>query len=56
MDVCHHTVTAWVIRADLAQHDIAAQRWELEALARGAKVKFGDIPMQYEQVHDWAGF
>ncbi|MGB8665698.1 MAG: replication endonuclease, partial [Serratia inhibens] len=45
-----------VIRADLAQHDIAAQRWELEALARGAKVKFGDISMQYEPVSDWAGF
>ena len=44
------------IRADLAQHDIAAQRWELEALARGAKVKFGDISMQYEPVNDWAGF
>jgi hypothetical protein len=44
------------IRADLAQHDIAAQRWELEVLARGAKVKFGDISMQYEPVNDWAGF
>ena len=44
------------IRADLARHDIAAQCWELEALARGAKVKFGDISMQYEPVNDWAGF
>ncbi|MGP3249889.1 replication endonuclease [Serratia marcescens] len=45
-----------VIRADLALHDIAAKRWELEALARGAKVKFGDISMQYSPVNDWAGF
>ncbi|MBH3270014.1 replication endonuclease [Serratia marcescens] len=45
-----------VIRADLALHDIAAKRWELEALARGAKVKFGDISMQYASVNDWAGF
>lgn len=44
------------IRVDLARHDIAAQRWELEALARGAKVKFGDISMQYAPVNDWAGF
>ncbi|CAI0931272.1 Bacteriophage replication gene A protein (GPA) [Serratia plymuthica] len=45
-----------VIRADLALHDIAAKRWELEALARGAKVKFGDISMEYALVNDWAGF
>ncbi|CAI0904299.1 replication endonuclease [Serratia proteamaculans] len=45
-----------VIRADLALQDIAAKRWELEALARGAKVKFGDISMQYAPVNDWAGF
>ena len=44
------------IRADLARHDIAAQRWELEALARGAKVKFGDISMQYAPVNEWSGF
>ncbi|HEJ8088361.1 TPA: replication endonuclease [Serratia liquefaciens] len=44
------------IRADLARHDIAAQRWELEALACGAKVKFGDISMEYEPVNDWSGF
>jgi hypothetical protein len=44
------------IRADLALHDIAAQRWELEALARGAKVKFVDISMQYELVNDSSGF
>ncbi|MCS4318492.1 hypothetical protein M2407_002832 [Serratia sp. BIGb0234] len=44
------------IQADLALHDIVAQRWELEALARGAKVKFGDLSMQYEPVNDWAGF
>ncbi|MNF01584.1 hypothetical protein D3C80_2005940 [compost metagenome] len=45
-----------VIRADLALHDIAAKRWELEALARGAKIKFGDISMQYAPVDDSTGF
>ncbi|GAA3589008.1 replication endonuclease [Gibbsiella greigii] len=44
------------IRADLAQHDIDAERWELEALARGASVKFGDISVRYEMLGDWNGF
>jgi hypothetical protein len=44
------------IYSALAQQNIKAERWELEALVRGAKVKFGDISMQYEPVKDWASF
>ncbi|WP_274871580.1 replication endonuclease [Serratia marcescens] len=44
------------IYSKLALHGIEPTRWELEALARGAKVKFGDISMHYPAVSDWAGF
>nr|EJC0200758.1 replication endonuclease [Serratia marcescens] len=44
------------IYSELALHGIEPTRWELEALARGAKVKFGDISMHYPAVNDWAGF
>ena len=44
------------IYSELALHGIEPTRWELEALARGAKVKFGDISMHYPAVSDWAGF
>ncbi|WP_413514417.1 replication endonuclease [Serratia proteamaculans] len=44
------------IYSELALQNIIPERWELEALARGAKVKFGDISMQYAPVNDWAGF
>ncbi|CUY15634.1 Bacteriophage replication gene A protein (GPA) [Serratia marcescens] len=44
------------IYSELALHGIEPTRWELEALARGAKVKFGDISMYYPQVKDWADF
>lgn len=44
------------IYSELALQNIVPERWELEALARGAKVKFGDISMQYAPVNDWAGF
>ncbi|MFP8410693.1 replication endonuclease [Serratia marcescens] len=44
------------IYSELALHGIEPTRWELEALARGAKVKFGDISMHYPTVSDWAGF
>ncbi|HGE6737261.1 TPA: replication endonuclease [Serratia marcescens] len=44
------------IYSELALHGIEATRWELEALARGTKVKFGDISMYYPAVSDWAGF
>ncbi|CAI1192285.1 replication endonuclease [Serratia ficaria] len=44
------------IYSKLALHGIEPTRSELEALARGAKVKFGDISMHYPAVSDWAGF
>ncbi|MEN4039356.1 replication endonuclease [Serratia marcescens] len=44
------------IYSELALHGIEPTRSELEALARGAKVKFGDISMHYPAVRDWAGF
>ncbi|MCA3995622.1 replication endonuclease [Serratia marcescens] len=44
------------IYSELALHGIEPTRWELEALARGAKVKFDDISMHYPAVNDWAGF
>ncbi len=44
------------IYSELALHGIEPTRWELEALARGAKVKFGDISMHYPAVSDWTGF
>ncbi|ASL89573.1 replication protein [Serratia marcescens] len=44
------------IYSELALHGIEPTRSELEALARGAKVKFGDISMHYPAVSDWAGF
>jgi len=44
------------IYSELALHGIEPTRSELEALARGAKVKFGDISMHYPAVSDWAAF
>ncbi|WP_043148058.1 replication endonuclease [Serratia marcescens] len=44
------------IYSELALHGIEPTRWELEALARGARVKFGDISMYYPAVSDWEGF
>ncbi|QHI77503.1 replication endonuclease [Serratia sp. NGAS9] len=44
------------IYSELALHGIEPTRRELEALARGAKVKFGDISMHYPAVSDWTGF
>lgn len=44
------------IYSELALYGIEPTRSELEALARGAKVKFGDISMHYPAVSDWAGF
>jgi len=44
------------IYSELALHGIEPTRWELEALARGAKVKFGDISMHYPAVSDSASF
>ncbi|ELI7919185.1 replication endonuclease [Yersinia enterocolitica] len=44
------------IRNDLLQKDISAHRWELESLARGAKMTFGDTVIQYPALPDWPGF
>ncbi|TBL90123.1 replication endonuclease [Hafnia alvei] len=44
------------IHADLTAKGINPQRWELEVLARGAKVSFGDLTFQYQKDDDWGGF
>ncbi|MEG1654860.1 MAG: replication endonuclease, partial [Hafnia sp.] len=44
------------IHADLTAKGIHPQRWELEVLARGAKVSFGDLTFQYQKDNDWGGF
>ena len=44
------------IHADLTAKGIHPQRWELEVLARGAKVSFGDLTFQYQNDDDWGGF
>ncbi|MDT3249202.1 hypothetical protein GKMEIHFM_004648 [Escherichia coli] len=46
------------IRVDLAQNGIRPQRWELEALARGAMVIFDDKKYKYvaSNVDEWQGF
>ncbi len=37
-----------MISSELAKHGITAEHWELEALTRGACIKFGDIDMHFE--------
>ncbi|HHH2219325.1 TPA: replication endonuclease [Yersinia enterocolitica] len=44
------------IRNDLLLKDISAQRWELESLARGAKMSFGGDVIQYPTLADWPEF
>lgn len=44
------------IRQELARDGITAERWELEVLARGTKVRFGDISISYEPIKDWTSF
>lgn len=41
---------------ELMKNGITAHRWELEALTRGAHMKFGDIDMHFETFEDWAEF
>lgn len=41
------------IRFDLAQHGITPERWELDVLARGATVRFGDLSFSYPVVDEW---
>lgn len=35
---------------------IAAARWELEALSRGATLKIGDTELHFGMVEDWPEF
>lgn len=44
------------IRVDLAQNGIRPQRWELEALARGATVKFDGRKFIYPISGEWKQF
>ncbi|MBK4611551.1 replication endonuclease [Enterobacter hormaechei] len=43
------------IRFDLAQEGIAPERWELDALARGATVIYGDKKFRYPAADEWPG-
>lgn len=44
------------IRFDLAQEGITPERWELDALARGATVIYGDKKLKYTVAKEWLGF
>ncbi|EIH5870360.1 replication endonuclease, partial [Escherichia coli] len=44
------------IRVDLAQNGIRPQRWELEALARGAIVNYGTKEFHYHVQKAWEAF
>ncbi|HAI1994877.1 TPA: replication endonuclease, partial [Escherichia coli] len=44
------------IRVDLAQNGIRPQRWELEALARGATVNYYGKYFNYQVADEWPGF
>ena len=41
------------IRFDLAQEGITPERWELDVLARGATVIYGDKKFKYMTNDDW---
>ena len=43
-----------MISSELAKHCIAPERWELEALTRGARMRFGDIDMHFKAQENWA--
>ena len=43
------------IRFDLAQEGITPERWELDALARGATVIYGDKKFRYSADDEWSG-
>ncbi|EPB6451517.1 hypothetical protein ACRQ8J_000252 [Escherichia coli] len=45
-----------LIRVDLAQNGIRPQRWELEALARGATVNYDGKKFTYPVADEWPGF
>lgn len=44
------------IRFDLAQHSITPERWELDALARGATVTYGEKKFSYAVADEWPGY
>lgn len=44
------------IRFDLAQEGITPERWELDVLARGATVFYGDQKFSYVAAEEWPGF
>jgi len=44
------------IEQELLKNDIKAQRWELEALTRGAKISFGDVVIHHPPLMDWQEF
>ncbi len=44
------------ITSELTKNGITPERWELEALTRGARFRFGDLNMHFEAVEDWAEF
>lgn len=44
------------ISFDLAQEGITPERWELDALARGATVIYGDKKFKYPAADEWPGF
>jgi hypothetical protein len=44
------------IRLELEQQGIIAERWELGALTRGARVIFGDKEISYPVLQGWQGF
>ncbi|MCK6652303.1 replication endonuclease [Enterobacter roggenkampii] len=44
------------IRLDLAQEGITPERWELDVLARGGTVFYGDKKISYVAAEEWAGF
>jgi hypothetical protein len=45
-----------MISSELAKHCIALERWELKALTRCARLRFGDIDMHFKALEDWAEF
>lgn len=45
-----------LISSKLAKNGIIPERWELEALTRGARIRFGDIDMHFKTLEDWAEF
>lgn len=44
------------IRFDLAQEGITPERWELDVLARGATVMYGDKKFAYPVVDEWGWY